>query len=46
MNVCAHFVVPFYYLILTNRMSAVARGLRRSLAPSAGQIVLATALFF
>lgn len=41
----AHFVVPFYYLILTKRMSAVARVLRRSLAPSAGQIVLATALF-
>ncbi len=46
MFLLTHFVAPFYYLILTKRMSAVSRVLRRSLAPSAGQIILATVLFF
>lgn len=39
------FSKPFYDLIRTKRMSAAARVLRRSLAPSAGQIILATVLF-
>lgn len=45
-NECLCSLCGAFLLFDSNkRMSAVARVLRRSLAPSAGQIVLATALF-